>query len=182
MGIETTDLKRYRTINTSPGMSAAQSDLTDSIGGYASSTVVNSSSPMNNLASNVSGDEAAAGITLYRCEALLNDHASLPLEGAKWWIVSQIALGATVSIGLDPTAASPKDQSGTPQFVRATNQTTAPAGVSFSAPTSKATGIAIGDLPAGYVKGLWFRYVVSAETAGLNPDEVQNRIEGDSDP
>ena len=74
-------------------------------------------------------------------------------------------------MAVDPTAASPIG-SGTAQALVISTETTAPAGISsWSAPATDATGLLIGDLPAGYCRAVWLKRA-AADTAALNPDGV----------
>lgn len=57
-----------------------------------------------------------------------------------------------VDIGLDAPATN--------QFESPTNETTAPSGVTFSAPTDYDNGLAIGNLAAGALYGVWVRETV----------------------
>jgi hypothetical protein len=108
MPIISTDLK-YR---LSGG--AANADVNASLGGEKSSTEITSAS-LHNLFDQVSGSEAQAGDTEYRCFYIHNAHASLALQGAKVWIdtntpsgdtSAEIALGISAVNGVEPTVAN----------------------------------------------------------------------------
>ena len=55
----------------------------------------------------------------------------------------------------------------------------APAGVTFSAPATKAAGLVIGDIPAGSAKAIWFRRT-AANSAAIDNDGVTLNIAGDT--
>ena len=151
---------------------ASNADPNASLGGAMSSTEIVSAT-LHNLFDVVKGDESAAGDTEYRGFYVLNNHGSLALETAVVWIESEAAGGANVEIGLAAEAVGS-------DMATIANESTAPSGVSFSAPTSKATGLAIGNLPAGSRKGIWVKRIVPASTGAQNGDNAQLRIEGDT--
>lgn len=142
--------------NTDPNMS---------LGGGESSTEVIFSPLLNNLFDNVSAVEAAAGSTEYRCVYIQNDHATDTVNSLKVWIsVNTPSPGTTIEIGLDPvgkngTAVGPISPS-----------SSAPAGVSFSTPTTEGTGLSIGTLNAQDTYALWIKRTVTAGAAALNGD------------
>lgn len=140
------------------------------------STTAITTATLNNLWDKVSGAEAAAGDVEYRCIFVLNNHATLTLEAAKFGITSQTAGGGTIDFGLDPTAVSAKG-SASAQAVTVANESTAPAGVTFAS-----TEVTIGDLAPGQVKGIWLRRTVSAGAAATNPDGVILYTTGDTLP
>lgn len=148
-----------------------------SLGKYISTTDVTDAT-LHNLFDKVTGDENAAGDTEYRCVFLYNAHGSITLESVVAWISAQVALGADIAIGVDPTAASAIG-SASAQAVEVVDENTAPAGVSFSTVTTKATGIAMGDIAAGFCRALWIRRSVSAAVA-LDADGATIRFEGDT--
>ena len=150
-----------------------------SLGKYASTSVITTAT-LNNLWDDVSGAEASAGDIEYRCIFVLNNHATLTLQNAQVYIASQTAGGGTVDMGLDPTAISAKG-SASAQAVTIANESTAPAGVTFSSPSS-GSPLAIGDIAPGQVKGIWLRRTVTAGAGALNPDGVVISVTGDTLP
>lgn len=80
----------------------------------------------------VSSAESAAGDTEYRCFYVHNSNASLTLQNAVVWIVSNTT-GNRLAIGVGSSAIN-----GTEQTVA--NEDTAPTSVTFSQPSSKGTG------------------------------------------
>lgn len=149
-----------------------------SLGKYISTTEVDSGNTLNNLFDDVTGDENAASDIEYRCFFIHNSNSSLTWQSPFLWISGQVAGGASGFIGLDPISASPIG-TGTPQAVEVVDEGTAPSGVVFSAPESKGAGLAIGDLPAGYCKGVWIRRN-AYNTSAVNNDGLTLRVEGDS--
>jgi hypothetical protein len=49
----------------------------------------------------------------------------------------------------------------------------------FSSPTTKGTGLALGDIAAGSCRAIWIKRT-AANSAALNNDGVTIRIEGDT--
>lgn len=164
MPIITTDIK-YK---LSGG--AANSDPLLSIGGAKSS--VDSSSA---IFDDVSSAEASAGDVEYRCVYILNNHGSLSYQAAKVWIQAQTPSGDTdVAIGLAAAGLNAAETA-------VANENTAPAGVTFSAPSSFAGGLSLGTIPAGQYYGVWVRRTVNAAAASAS-DSFTLRVQGDTNP
>ncbi len=161
----------------SSGNSTAQADPNNSLGKYISTTQLTDNT-LGNLFDDVTGDENAASDVEYRCLFVHNAHATLTLIDPKLWIETQVAGGATCAIGLDTTAASALGSSPA-QALEVANEGAAPAGVSFSAPADKASGLSVGDLGPGQVKAFWIRRT-AANSAAQNDDGITFRIEGDT--
>jgi len=129
------------------------------------------------LFSAVTGDANAAQTPEYRCVFLYNSHPTLTWTGVVMWVDGQ-GTGATVSLGVDTTAAA-LAASASPQALEVANALTAPVGVSFSAPTSKGTGIAVGDIGPGRCKAVWFKRV-PAGAGAVNSDTASVKFSGDT--
>lgn len=148
---------------------ASNSNPAISLGGVKSSTAA------SNYFDDVSSAEASAGDTEYRCVYVHNNHGTLSLIGAKVFIQTNTPSSDTdVAIGLGSSAIN-----GTEQTVA--DESTAPTGVSFSAPTTFAGGLAIGDLAAGAHKAVWVRRTVNAGAAAY-ADSFTLRVQGDTNP
>ena len=148
---------------------ASNAVTASSLGGVKSSTAA------SNYFDDVSSAEASAGDTEYRCIYVHNAHATLSLIGAKVFIQTNTPSSDTdVAIGLGSSAIN-----GTEQTVA--DESTAPTGVSFSAPTTFAGGLAIGDLAAGAHKAVWVRRTVNAGAAAY-ADSFTLRVQGDTNP
>ena len=145
-----------------------------SLGGVASSTALVSAS-LHNLFDKVPSAEAAAGSVEYRCIYVRNEHETLTLEDAKVFIPSNTDSADTdLAIGLGTSAID-----GTEQTVA--NETTAPTGVTFSAPANYAAGLSIGNLGPNSTKAVWVRRTVNAGAAAAN-DSATLRVQGDTAP
>ena len=178
MPIVSNDIKTKLSIKTgSAGNASSQSDVNASLGKYISTTEITDNT-LNNLFDDISGDENAASTVDYRCIFIHNSHASLSYLSPYVWLSAEVSGGASISIGIDTTAASAIGNSSA-QAVSITNETTAPAGISFSAPTSKATGLALGTIAAGYCRAVWVRRTAANSSAKDN-DGVTISVSGDT--
>lgn len=165
MPIVSTDIK-YR---LSGG--ASNADPTLSLGGVKSSEDV----PSGQFDA-VSAAEGAAGDVEYRAFYVHNAHATLALENAVAWIQSQ-SLGASQALAL---ALGSSAVNGTEQSVA--NENTAPTGVTWvTNATTKANGIALGNIPAGQSRAVWIRRTVTAGAPASN-NNYTLRVEGDTAP
>lgn len=155
---------------------ASNADPNASLGGVLSSNGV-TTAVANNLWDDVSGAESSAGDTEYRGFYWRNGHATLVLQSAVTWIDSLTSSADTeFDIGLAAEAVGVT-------MATIADESTAPAAVTFTRPTSKATGLSIGNMAAGDTgrKGVWVRRTVSAAAAAAN-DTGSLRVEGDSNP
>jgi len=149
-----------------------------SLGKYISTTQLTDAS-LNNLYDDVSGAENEASDVEYRCFFIHNNHASLTLESPVVWIYSQVAGGTSVAVAVDTTAASAIG-SVPVQGVTVVDESTAPTGPTFyTTCVSKATGLALGNIAAGYCKAIWIRRT-AANTGALDSDGAIIRVEGDT--
>lgn len=152
---------------------AANSDPNASLGGAKSSTDITAAS-LHNLFDQVASAESSAGDVEYRCLYVHNAHATLALQNAVIWIQTNTpAADTTVDIGLGISAVN-----GTEQTVA--NESTAPSGVTFSAPATEGAALSIGNIPAGQHKAVWVRRTISAAAAANNLDSVVLRVKGDT--
>lgn len=112
---------------------------------------------INHLFDNVSPAEATAGDTEYRAISVKNTNATDTLYDAYIWIsLETVSTDSIVAIGYDST--------GTQSVV---NESTAPTGITFSTPLTKATGISLGDMAAGVAKRIWVRRTITAGAVKL---------------
>jgi hypothetical protein len=173
MAIVNTDIVYRYSVAAAAGnttASSAAASLGDQVATNGPTTAV-----ANDVFDDVSGAEASAGATDYRCLFALNNHATLSLLGAKVSISSQTSGGATVTIGLDPAGITPKGQASA-QAATIANEAAAPAGVSFSAGP-----LTIGDIPAGSVAAFWIKRV-TPPGATVQADGAVFSVDGDTLP
>lgn len=146
---------------------ASNSSALASIGGAKSTTTVAPSG----LFDDVDSTESAAGDTEYRCIYVHNNHGTLALQNAVMWITANTT-GNRIAIGVGAAAVNATETA-------VANENTAPAGVTFSQPTTKGAGIALGTIPAGQHRAVWLRRTIAAATGASN-DTYTTRVEGDT--
>lgn len=153
---------------------AANSNVNASLGGAKSSTAVVDNVD-NNLFDDVTGAEHTAGLVEYRAIYVHNAHASLTLTSPVVWISSDTSgADSDLSIAVGTAAVN-----GTEQTVG--SETTAPTGVTWSdAAVSRATGLALGDLPNGQHKAVWLRRTITAGSTPQAADTCSIQAGGDT--
>jgi hypothetical protein len=167
MAIVASDLK----IRYSGG--AANSDQTLSIGGTKSSVEPTDNS-LNNIFSDSGGTESLAGSTKYRMVYLHNGHGSLTATATHVYI-------STNSTSTDTTWEIGKATAGLNATETAVaNEDTAPAGVSFSAHTTYAGGIDLGNIPAGQHYGVWFKRITTGPAVANDADTTTLKYDCDT--
>lgn len=157
--------------NTTAGTAAT------SLGDQISTTTL-AEETLNALFDDVSGAENAAGTVDYRCVFIHNSNSANALQNAVVWLSAEVAGGTNIAIGVDTTAASAIG-SASAQALTVANENTAPAGVSFSSPTTFGTGVSIGTIPAGSCRAIWIRRTAT-NSAALNNDGVTLSVQGDT--
>jgi hypothetical protein len=155
---------------------AANANVNAALGGAMSTTQIVDATN-NNLFDDVSGAESAAGSVEYRGFYIHNNHGSLTLQDARAFISSLTSSGNTeFDIGIGPEAVSTA-------MATIANETTAPASVTFTRPTTYAAGIQLNGatgLPAAGYRGIWIRRTVTAgATAAADTGTI--RVEGDTE-
>jgi hypothetical protein len=161
------------------GSSLSVTDPSISIGYQASATVWDGG-VTHDLFDVITYSEMLAGQADYRCVFVRNQDSVNTIYDIAIWIASETPGGASVALGIDTTGPSIFNSS-LQQALSIASETTAPAGVSFSSPTSKATGIALGHLAPLQVRAFWIRRTALG-TGGLTGDSAvicvsSNRIE-----
>lgn len=155
---------------------AANTNPNLSLGGVMSSTAWTGGT-LQDLFDVITGDENAASTVDFRAIYIRNNHATLTWLSPMLWLSAQTPGGADIAIGLDPAAAGNGSTTGVGATIP--NETTAPSGVAFSAPTTKATGLAIGDLAPGQGRMVWIRRTAT-NSAAINSDGATLSFEGDT--
>jgi len=156
---------------------ASNSDPTLSIGG-AMSSVPLSSTVLHNLFDRVTGDEAESGITRYRLLYFKNTDADADglMAPACLYFSGLPINGDTIKAGL---SAQGKGVVAT----AVATENTAPAGVTFTAPTSKASSTIILPSPP-YLQneyiGIWFQHVVPALQSASSSNTASWVVVGDT--
>ena len=178
MAITATDILFKLSLKTgTAGNQSTQPNVNESLGKYISTTQITDAT-LNNLFDDVSGDENATSDIEYRCIFVHNAHATLTWQSVVVWLSAEVSAGANAAIAIDGVVASAIGASAA-QADEVANESTAPTGESFSSPTTKATGLSIGDLVAGYCRAIWVRRSAT-NSAALDSDGVTIRCEGDT--
>jgi len=158
------DLASYLGIKLSGGSTnrSAPASLGGGISFYSPRSAIR-----NEIFPDVTTAQRIAGITSYRCLYLDNEHSTLTMASLTAWLEALAAgAGATFHIGVDPAGIN-----GVAAAIA--NETTAPAGVSFSAPTSYGAGINLGSLAPGDYIALWLRRTIAAGATARQYDQVR---------
>ena len=145
---------------------AANASALASLGGAKSSSVVPAG-----LFDDVTSAESSAGDIEYRCIYVHNANGTLAMRNAVVYIQTNTT-GNRIAIGVGSSAIN-----GTEQTVA--DENTAPTSVTFSQPTNKAGGLALGNIPAGQHRAVWLRRTIAAATAASN-DTYTLRVECDT--
>jgi hypothetical protein len=180
MAIAASDIKFKLSIKTgSAGNAAAQPDVNESLGKYISTTEITDNT-LNNLFDDISGDENAASDVEYRCIFVHNAHATLTWTTVVVWLSAEVSGGASIEIAIDDLPDSAIGASPA-QADEIADESTAPgSGVgSFSAPVTKGTGLALGDIAPGFCRAIWIKRT-AANTVALGSDGVTIKCEGDT--
>jgi hypothetical protein len=155
--------------NTAP-LSSLGGAMSTAGGGVITSGVA------NNLWDDVTGAQSAAGLVEYRAFYVRNNHGSLTWQSVMFWIDALTTSADTeFDVGLATEGVN------TPIAQTLGSETSVPSGVTFTRPTTKAGGLAIGNIPAGQFKGLWIKRTVNAGAAAA-ADSGSIRCEGDTGP
>jgi hypothetical protein len=180
MSITSADLEfRFSNPQASAGNQLAQADPAASLGGYLATTVW-AGGVLHDLFAAVSG-QANLDLTVdYRCLFIVNKHPSLTWTAAKVWFVTQQSGGCSLALGVDPTSAKALDTAAPAvQAVKTVDPYTAPAGVTFSTPTSSGSGLSLGNIPPGCARAFWLRRT-AFNTPALAGDNTTIRVEGNT--
>ena len=136
----------------SGGASNAVGDA--SLGGIKSANAA--STALDALFDLTTATQAGAGTVEYRCVYLHNSNGADTMTNAVVFMSANTPLaGTTIDIGVGTAAINATEQT-------IANETTAPTGVTFSAPSTAATGIALGNIPFGQHRSIWARRTVTA--------------------
>jgi len=134
---------------------------------------------LENLFASITAAEASAGVTKYRCIYIANTNDTDTLSSAVVYIGNQTTSADTsLEIGLDPAGIGDGMTTGVATTVA--NDTTAPSGVTFSAPSTPGTGLSIGNLDAGEAQAIWVKLIVNSSAASTSMDAASINVEGTS--
>lgn len=184
MAIASSDLLCYFTGATSDG--GAQASAAACLGNYRSSTQLTDNTD-GNLFDDVSGAEASAGDTEYRCLCFKNNHGSLSLQAAVVYMAATGAADDVISFAVEvPTGG---DTNGYAQTIADESTTpTVNAGncSNWSTATTRATGVSVAQgahdnkLDAGEIVFVWVKRAVTAGAAAVTAESFQIMLVGDT--
>lgn len=151
---------------------ATNTDPNASLGG-----VVSNYAPRQLNRGNVFADlteaQRIAGAVHYRCLYVVNTSPTDTMANLTVWLDGlPVNAGTAMAIGDDAAAVN-----GTATTVA--NETTAPGSVTFSAPTSYASGINLGTLAPGDFVAFWVRRTLTAGAAALMYDRLRLGLQFD---
>ncbi len=155
---------------------ASNTNVNLSLGGVMSSTAW-AGGALHDLFDPISGTENSNSTVDYRCVYVRNAHGTLQWQTVLAWMAAEVAGGANIAIGLDPAVAGNGSTTGV--AVTIANETTAPAGVTFTSPATKAGGISMGNINATLGRAIWIRRTAT-NSAAQDGDGFTLRCEGDS--
>lgn len=177
--LSATDIKfRYSVKTGSAGNTTAQADPNASLGKYISTTAW-SGGVLHDLFNLLTGDQNAAGQVDYRCVFVYNSSTTNIFYSPVLWISSQVAGGADLAIGVDPISSFDVNTVSAQANQITTTTTTPVSTIAFSAPVTKQTGLSLGDMLPGTVKGIWLRRTAN-NTVAVDNDGGTLRVEGDT--
>jgi hypothetical protein len=156
---------------------AGNADPNASLGGIMSATAIVDATN-DNLFDDVSGAESSAGDIEYRGFYVRNNHGSLTLQGSVIYI-SSLTSSADTEFDLAVAAEAMNVDMAT-----IANESTAPATVSFTRPTTFAGGLQLNGatgLTSGSRRGCWIRRTINAAAAAA-ADAGTLKVEGDTAP
>jgi hypothetical protein len=154
----------------------------NSLGKYCSTTIV-SSSPYDNLWTDITGPENSASQVDYQCVFILNNTATgNSMVNTMVWIPVQniVPGGATQTLATDNIGVVIKT-SGSPQATVIASNLAAPVGVSGYVPPSStsAGGIPVGTVPPGFVFAVWVQRTAT-NSPPVNGDGYNLQVDFDT--
>jgi hypothetical protein len=115
---------------------------------------------VNRTFDNVSPAQSLAGLVEYRCFYLSNTSASATAFGVTLWVKNQPVGDDTLSIALDPKGKNVTALT----IANEEDSTNVLSAISWSAPSSQAAGLVIGDLAPDDYYAFWMRRTVPPDT------------------
>jgi len=157
------------------GNSAAFNGVDTSLGKYIANNPLPSAT-LNALFSDVTGEENALSAIHYACVFVYNSNPLNSYQNPRVWISADVAGGAAVALGVDPTPASPINSTDM-QAVQIVYRDNPPVGVVFSAPSDLPSGLLLGTIPPSSVKAFWIRRSCQ-NTVALSADGLAFSVRG----
>lgn len=172
-------LFKYSTSAGSAGNTNPQPSANASLGKFISTTIW-PGGVLHDLFDILTGDENAASQVDYRCFFVHNSSVTNTWFSVFVWFASQVAGGANLAIGLDPTGVTALTAASAQALVIPSDTSAgALSAIVFSNPTTKTAGLAIGDIPPGYVQAIWVQRTAT-NSGPLNNDGGILNFQGDT--
>lgn len=156
---------RFIIADSSSGKYLTVDVVSANLPGSDTSDSVTIGSLQNELFDDVTGEEAALGDTNYRCFYVTNVHATDDIFNVRTFIEIQPVGADSIEIGLDPAGLN-----GTPATIA--DETTAPAGVSFTTPGDLPSALLIGNLTPTDFFPVWVKRIVPVSTITGETDDL----------
>ena len=144
------------------------------LGGVMSTSTEITTNVTHNAFDQVSGSESLAGDTEYRGFYCLNNHVSLTAQNTVLYISSNTS---STSTSLEMALAG-EGLNATMETVA--NENTAPVGETFTSQSTYATGLSMGNIPAGQRYGFWLKRIVNSSAPAMNDDTCTINIDCDT--
>lgn len=153
-------------------------------GGYISTTVLNTSLPLDNLFTDITGPENAAGQVDYACVFIQNNTAGgNSMSNAIAWLPQSVITGSgsTLAMAVDPTGVVGINNT-TPQALTINSSIIAPNGINTwivptnTAPTSPSytNGLQLGTIAPTQCIALWLRRTaLNSSSPSLSSFQIQ---------
>lgn len=168
---------KFTTTAGAAGNTTANTTVSTFLGKYVASSNW-AGGGTNDVFPDITGAQNTASQVDYAGLGVYNSNASNIAQNTSAYLSSEVAGGASIAIGVDTTAALAVG-SASVQLVTIASSTTAPAGATFSSPTTAAGGVAMGSIAVGFVRGLWVRRT-AANTAAVSADGVTLAVSVDT--
>jgi len=159
------------TVADAPAGDFAPSTPADSLGGYVSTTDMGTGNGV--LFDDISDAENRASAVDYRAVAVLNQHATITMTNAVVYISGEAPNGATIDVAVDNLGPSAVDDAAQQADIIVSPSTAPTAVGAFSAPTSPAAGLPLGDIAPGEVRVVWVRRTAHDTPRGAGGVELR---------
>lgn len=169
-GVDITASGRYVITDSTGNQQLMITVTAGSLPGSDQSDTVAIANIANETFDNITKQESLDGDNEYRCCYLKNTHATETAVNVTIWRETDTNGVDTLNLGADPAGVG--DGSATGVATTIANEGTAPTGVTFTAPTTRETGIVLGTLAPGQCAAFWEIRNVPASTTVSTPDDL----------
>lgn len=160
---------RYAIFSNNASAYVAVDVVSASLPGTDTNDTITLAVTVNDIWDDITSSESWTGDTEYRCLYVANVHTASPFTLIKVWIGSDASGADSLAIGLDPAGVG---NGLTGSAAAIANESTAPAGVTFSAPMDEGSALNMGQVNFGQYYPFWIRRTVPATTLTAAPADV----------